>query len=182
MAGAVAAGRAVAGAAREAGRAACADRCAGAVLRTVHGHRAAGRRAGKGADGGRGAAVYAVERAGRARARPEDAEPDVDQRDNTHQAERLRDAHDLRRLGLCHRARRAVFPVRKCPERGGISDRLRRRDGGGQRAAAPLGEKAGHAHLCRALKEEKESRLCPNRTETAFCCVTAGYSTSDGAA
>ena len=141
----------VAGAAREAGRAARADRGAGAVLRPVHGHHAAGQRTGKGAAGGRGAAVYAAERAGRARARPQDAEPDVDQRDHAHQAERMRDALALCQLGLCHRARRAVLPVRQCAQRGGVSGHLRRRDGGGQRTAAPLGEKAGRAHLCRAL-------------------------------
>ena len=66
-------------AAREAGRAARADRRAGVVLRPVHGHCAAGQRAGEGAAGDRGAAVYPAERAGRARARAQDAEPDVDQ-------------------------------------------------------------------------------------------------------
>ena len=156
VARAVAAGRTVAGAAREAGRAARADRRAGAVLRPVHGHCAAGQRAGEGAAGDRDAAVYPAERAGRARARAQDAEPDVDQRDHAHQAERLRDALALCQLVLCPRAWRAVLPVRQCAECSGVSGHLRRRDGGGQRTAAPLGEKAGRAHLCRALKEKRK--------------------------
>ena len=156
MARAVAAGRTVAGAAREAGRAARADRRAGAVLRPVHGHCAAGQRVGEGAAGDRGAAVYPAERAGRARARAQDAEPDVDQRDHAHQAERLRDALALCQLVLCPRAWRAVLPVRQCAECSGVSGHLRRRDGGGQRAAAPLGETAGRAHLRRALKEKRK--------------------------
>ena len=149
-------GRTVAGAAREAGRAARADRRAGAVLRPVHGHCAAGQRAGEDAAGDRGAAVYPAECAGRARARAQDAEPDVDQRDHAHQAERLRDALALCQLVLCPRAWRAVLPVRQCAECSGVSGHLRRRDGGGQRTAAPLGEKAGRAHLRRALKEKRK--------------------------
>ena len=169
MARAVAAGRAMAGAAREAGRSARADRGAGAVLRAVHGHHAAGQRTGKGAAGGRSAAVYAAERAGGARARAQDAEPDVDQRDHTHQAERLRDALALCQLVLCHRARRAVLPVRQCAQCGGVSGHLCRRDGGGQRTAAPLGEKAGRAHLCRALSEKSETASV-RLDRGGFCC------------
>lgn len=100
--------------------------------------------------------LYPAERAGRARARAQDAEPDVDQRDHAHQAERLRDALALCQLVLCPRAWRAVLPVRQCAECSGVSGHLRRRDGGGQRAAAPLGETAGRAHLCRALKEKRK--------------------------
>ena len=97
-----------------------------------------------------------AERAGRARARAQDAEPDVDQRDHAHQAERLRDALALCQLVLCPRAWRAVLPVRQCAECSGVSGHLRRRDGGGQRTAAPLGETARHAHLRRALKEKRK--------------------------
>lgn len=99
----------------------------------------------------RGAAVHAAERAGGARARAQDAEPDVDQRDHAHQAGRQRDARALCQLVLCHCARRAVLSVRQISERSGVSRARCRRDGGGLRAAAALGETARHAHLRRAL-------------------------------
>lgn len=151
VAGAVAAGHAVAGAACKARHAAAADRRADAVLRAVRGDHAAGRRGGDGAGRCRGAAVHAAERAGGTRARAQAAEPDLDQRDHAHQAGRQRDARALCQLVLCHRARRAVLPVRQIFERGGVSRARCRRDGGRLCAAAALGETARHAHLRRAL-------------------------------
>ena len=167
VAGAVAAGHAVAGAACEAGRAARADRRADAVLRAVRGDHAAGRRGGDGAGRRRGAAVHAAERAGRARARPQDAEPDMDQRDHAHQAERQCDARALCQLVLCHRARRAVLSVRQIFERGGVSRARCRHHGGRLCAAAALGETARHAHLRRALSENGKPPLS-DRAEAVF--------------
>ena len=158
VAGAVAAGHAVAGAARKARHAAAADRRAAAVLRAVRGDRAAGRRGGNGAGRRRSAAVHAAERAGGTRARAQAAEPDLDQRDHAHQAGRQRDARALCQLALCHCARRAVLSVRQISERGGVSRARCRRDGGRLRAAAALGETARHAHLRRALSEVKNRK------------------------
>lgn len=158
VAGAVAAGHAVAGAARKARHAAAADRRADAVLCAVRGDHASGRRGGDGAGRRRGAAVHAAERAGGARARAQDAEPDVDQRDHAHQAGRQRDACALCQLALCHCARRAVLSVRQISERGGVSGHFRRRDGGGLCAAAALAQAARHAHLRRALSYVKNRK------------------------
>lgn len=94
---------------------------------------------------------------GGARARAQDAEPDVDQRDHAHQAGRQRDARALCQLVLCHRARRAVLPVRQIFERSGVSGHFRRRHGGRLCAAAALAQAARHAHLRCAVSEKQET-------------------------